>query len=45
MIYITGDTHGDFDRIEEFCELYGTTQEDDIMCNTKLLVLQSPGRN
>ena len=31
MIYITGDTHGDFDRIEEFCELYGTTQEDDIM--------------
>lgn len=30
-IYITGDTHGDFDRIEEFCELYGTTQEDDII--------------
>ena len=30
-IFITGDTHGDFDRIEEFCELYETTQEDDVM--------------
>lgn len=28
MIYITGDTHGDFDRIEEFCEEYETTEED-----------------
>lgn len=26
--YITGDCHGDFDRIEEFCMENGTTQED-----------------
>ena len=30
-IYITGDTHGDFDRIQEFCDYTGTTQSDDIM--------------
>lgn len=28
MIYITGDTHRDFERIYEFCEENGTTQED-----------------
>ncbi len=28
MIYITGDTHRDFDRIEQFCAEYFTTAED-----------------
>lgn len=28
MIYITGDTHGEFYRIEQFCEEYETTVED-----------------
>ncbi len=28
MIYLTGDTHGDFSRIEEFCEENETTKED-----------------
>lgn len=28
MIILTGDTHGEFDRIEEFCEEYDTTTED-----------------
>ncbi len=28
MIVLTGDTHGDFDRIVEFCEYYDTTTED-----------------
>lgn len=28
MVILTGDTHGDFDRIEEFCEEYDTTTED-----------------
>lgn len=28
MFYITGDTHGEFFRIEEFCEEYETTTED-----------------
>ena len=28
MIYITGDTHGDFDRIFDFCEEYCTTKDD-----------------
>ena len=28
LIYITGDTHGDFERIEEFCYMYDTTEED-----------------
>ena len=28
MIYLTGDTHGDIDRIEEFCQAYETTKED-----------------
>ena len=27
-VYLTGDTHRDFDRIFEFCEEYGTTEED-----------------
>lgn len=27
-LYLTGDTHGEFDRIEDFCQEYGTTQED-----------------
>ena len=28
MIILTGDTHGEFYRIEEFCEEYDTTPED-----------------
>lgn len=28
MIYITGDTHRDFSRIEAFCAEHGTTKED-----------------
>ena len=28
MIYITGDTHGDFQRIEEFCKRKKTTYDD-----------------
>ncbi|MBR3600636.1 MAG: metallophosphoesterase [Lachnospiraceae bacterium] len=28
MFYITGDTHGEFDRIEEFCNDYCTSQDD-----------------
>lgn len=28
MIYITGDTHRDFERIEMFCDEYFTTKED-----------------
>lgn len=28
MIYITGDTHRDFDRVERFCRLAGTTTND-----------------
>lgn len=28
MIYITGDVHRDFSRIEEFCEEYDTTTDD-----------------
>ena len=28
MIYLTGDTHGKFDRIAEFCETYHTTKDD-----------------
>ncbi len=28
MFYITGDTHGDFDRVFDFCEEYETTTED-----------------
>ena len=28
MIILTGDTHGEFERIEEFCEIYDTTAED-----------------
>lgn len=28
MIYITGDTHGRFDRIQEFCEDFNTSKED-----------------
>lgn len=27
-IYLTGDTHREFDRIVDFCEEYGTTEED-----------------
>lgn len=30
MIYLTGDTKGNFLRIQEFCTAMGTT-EDDIM--------------
>lgn len=28
MVVLTGDTHGDFERIEEFCREYETTLED-----------------
>ena len=28
MIYITGDTHGEFDRIVQFCETMQTSRED-----------------
>ena len=28
MIYITGDTHGQFERIENFCRRYGTGKDD-----------------
>ena len=28
MIYITGDTHGRFDRVVDFCEKMNTTKED-----------------
>ncbi len=28
MIYLTGDTHRDFDRVFHFCERMGTTKED-----------------
>ena len=28
MIYITGDTHGDFFRIKQFCERMKTTKDD-----------------
>lgn len=31
MFYITGDCHGDFTRIYEFCEFAQTTQKDDVM--------------
>lgn len=39
MIYITGDTHGDFERIFEFCAEYDT-QKDDI-----LIILGDAGIN
>ena len=28
MYYITGDTHGDFTRIERFCERFKPTRDD-----------------
>ena len=28
MIYITGDAHGEFGRIEDFCRRFGTCRED-----------------
>lgn len=28
MIYITGDTHGEFSRIERFCERIKPTRDD-----------------
>ncbi|NLJ19389.1 metallophosphoesterase [Globicatella sulfidifaciens] len=31
MIYITGDTHRDFERVMDFCDEVGTSQEEDIM--------------
>lgn len=39
MVYITGDTHREFDRIEEFCDEYETS-EDDI-----LIILGDAGIN
>lgn len=38
--YITGDTHGDFERVFDFCEFCTTTQEDDV-----LIVLGDAGIN
>ena len=31
MIYITGDTHGDFTRIDFFCKKMNTTKQDIII--------------
>ena len=31
MVYLTGDTHRDFERIFDFCGEYGTTSEDIII--------------
>ena len=28
MVYITGDIHGDINKVEDFCEFYNTTQKD-----------------
>lgn len=28
MFYLTGDTHGSFERINEFCHRFKTTKED-----------------
>ena len=28
MIYLTGDTHRDFERIHLFCSLHDTTKDD-----------------
>lgn len=28
MIYLTGDTHGKFERIDAFCRKFGTKKED-----------------
>lgn len=28
MIYVTGDTHGDYSRIESFCQRFNTTKND-----------------
>lgn len=39
MIYLTGDTHGRFDRIEEFCRKTGTTTYD------VLIILGDAGLN
>lgn len=39
MIYITGDTHGDFDRVKQFCQKMDTSQED------ILIVLGDVGSN
>ena len=41
--YITGDTHRDFDRIEEFCEENGTTV-DDVMIILSLIHISEPTR-
>ena len=50
MVYITGDTHGDFDRIFQFCDEYETTLDDILIilgdaginyfCNSKDNVLK-----
>lgn len=28
MIYVTGDTHGQFERVAQFCERFGTSKDD-----------------
>ena len=44
-IYITGDTHGDFRRIEEFCERMDTTKEDTMIVLGDAGINFNPGRN
>lgn len=39
MVYITGDTHGDFRRIKKFCEMAKTTKND------TLIILGDSGLN
>ena len=39
MIYITGDTHGDFSRVRKFYEAFQTTKDD------ILIVLRDAGIN
>ncbi len=30
MVFITGDTHGDFTRIERFCERFSPARDDSV---------------
>ena len=39
MVYVTGDTHGDFRRIKKFCKLADTTKAD------TLIILGDSGLN
>ena len=31
MVYLTGDTHGDFRRIKQFCQRMNTTPDDTLI--------------